>query len=69
MSISNRTEGRPYGGKSWLISKNLKVSKILFINNDISYIEVCDDNEISKLVVVGNSSDRMANYISNLEII
>ena len=76
MTISKQKKGRPYGGKSWLIDKKFKICKNIFINNDVSYIQICDSNNQEKLVIVGvhlpfddNSSVRIANYISNLEII
>ena len=46
------------------------------MNNDVSYIELCDNNGVQRVVIIGvhlpfddNSATRLANYISNLEII
>ena len=76
MSLLNRTKGRPFGGKSWLINKKLKIGSTSFINNDISTIESINDNDVSKLVIIGvhlpfddNSLERMANFVSDLEIV
>ena len=70
------SRGRPYGGKCWLINKNLRISNYNFINNDISYVEISDSKSISKLIVIGlhlpfddNSTEKLANYISNLQIL
>jgi hypothetical protein len=76
MSISKERRGRPFGGKCWLINKKLIVGKHEYLNNDISFIEIVDKNGFSKVIVIGvhlpfddNSDNKIAIYISNLEII
>ena len=74
--ISTRSKGRPFGGKSWLVNKNINLEKYEFINNDVSYIVIDDYNNQSNLLIIGvhipfddNSSYRLASYESNLQII
>jgi hypothetical protein len=74
--ISTRSKGRPFGGKSWLVNKNINLIKYEFINNDVSYIVIDDYNNQSNLLIIGvhipfddNSSYRLASYESNLQII
>ena len=76
MSYARRTKGRPYGGKCWMINKKFTIGNCIFVNNDVSYIEISNTNKDTKLVIVGvhlpfddNSTTRMSNYISNLEMI
>jgi len=76
MSINTERRGRPFGGKCWLLNKKLKIGRHEYLNNDISFTEIVDKCGFSKAIVIGvhlpfddNSNNKIANYISNLEII
>ena len=71
---SYNLKGRPFGGKCWLIRKNLVVKKVNFINKIISLMEIETENDTLLLIGVyipfdDNSAYRYAQLKSTLELI
>ena len=76
MSIedSYQLRGRPFGGKCWLLKKQLKVKKVEFINKILSIVELGLGNDTILLIGVyipfdDNSAYRFSQYKSTLEFV
>jgi hypothetical protein len=76
MSIADSyKKGRPFGGKCWLIKKDLKINKCEFINQQISYVNISTAQD-SSIIIIGvylqfdnNTTERFNEFISNLQLI
>lgn len=71
----NNRAGRPYGGKMWIIDDLINIVKYEFINSNISYLIIEDQNNRMQVYIGvyidfdNKQYERYAQYISNLQII
>ena len=68
-------EGRPFGGKCWVIANHIKVKSHEVLNNDVMVLEINNGSDQSVFLVGiwlpfdDNSYDRLANIQSNISLL
>lgn len=74
----DRTRGRPYGSKCWIIKKSINIRKVTYHNEVVSSIEIGGSNEPRKpdMVIIGvympydnHSLQCFIDFKSNLELV